>query len=270
MNLTHEYSTISLSHQGAVCIITLNRPQVHNALNNTLIYELYDAFEKLKNESDIRVIVITGNGQSFCAGADLKWLKDVMKYSYDQNYEESLKLAELMLLIYTHPKPTIARINGSAIGGGVGLMSVCDILISADSAQFGLSEVKIGLVPAVISPFVIDRIGHANTRELFITGERINAHRALEIGLVNKVVSNHEIDKVVNEVIQQIIANGPEAIKTVKELIFKVPQMNFPEVTEYTAQLIASLRTSPEGQEGMSAFLEKRPPSWISKKGKSK
>lgn len=268
MNLTHEYSTISLSHQGAVCIITLNRPQVHNALNNTLIYELYDAFEKLKDESDIRVIVITGNGQSFCAGADLKWLKDVMKYSYEQNYEESLKLAELMLLIYTHPKPTIARINGSAIGGGVGLMSVCDILISADSAQFGLSEVKIGLVPAVISPFVIDRIGHANTRELFITGERINAQRALEIGLVNKVVSNHEIDKTVNQVIQQILANGPEAIKTVKELIFKVPHLNFPEITEYTAQLIATLRTSPEGQEGMTAFLEKRKPNWIPKRGK--
>jgi len=175
-----------------------------------------------------------------------------------------------MLLIYTHPKPTIARINGSAIGGGVGLMSVCDILISADTAQFGLSEVKIGLVPAVISPFVIARIGLANTRELFITGERINAHRAVEIGLVNKVVPNHEIDKYVNEVIQQILQNGPEAVKTVKELIFKVPQMNFPEVTEYTAQLIASLRISPEGQEGMNAFLEKRPPSWVSKKGKSK
>ncbi|MBI5326087.1 MAG: enoyl-CoA hydratase/isomerase family protein, partial [Ignavibacteriae bacterium] len=167
-------------------------------------------------------------------------------------------------------KPTIARINGPAIGGGVGLMSVCDILVSADSATFGLSEVKIGLVPAVISPFVIDRIGHANTRELFITGERINAHRALEIGLVNKVVPNHEIDKTVNEVIQQILANGPEAIKTVKELIFKVPHMDFPEVTDYTAELIAKLRVSPEGQEGMSAFLEKRHPSWITKKGKSK
>jgi methylglutaconyl-CoA hydratase len=266
MNLKHEYSTISLSHQGPVCIITLNRPEVHNALNNTLIYELYDAFNNLKEANDIRVIVLTGNGQSFCAGADLKWLKDVMNYSFDQNYEESLKLAELMLLIYTHPKPTIARINGSAIGGGVGLMSVCDILISTDTAMFGLSEVKIGLVPAVISPFVIARIGIASTRELFITGERIKAHRALEIGLVNTVSPNHEIDKYVNGFIQQILANGPEAVKTVKELIFKVPQMNFPEVTEYTAELIAKLRISPEGQEGMSAFLEKRPPSWITKK----
>ncbi len=266
MNFYNDYQTIEVQIQGNVSTIRLNRPDVHNAFNNILIYELYDIFDKLKAENDIRVIVITGNGKSFCAGADLKWMKSVKDYSYEQNYEESLKLAELMYLIFTHPKPVIARINGSAIGGGVGLMSVCDILIAADHSMFGLSEVRLGLVPAAIAPFVMSRIGQVHARELFITGERITARKALDIGLVNKVVPYSDIDKAVSEKISFIVNNGPEAIKSVKELIFHCSEGTFPEITEYTAKLIAGLRISKEGQEGMSAFLEKRPPSWAVKK----
>jgi methylglutaconyl-CoA hydratase len=246
-----------------IATITLNRPDVHNAFNNSLINDLYDAFEKLKDEREIRVIILTGIGKSFCAGADLNWMRSVIRYSYEQNYAESLKLAQLMYLIFTHPKPIIAKINGPAIGGGVGLMSACDILIAAEDAQFGLSEVRLGLVPAAISPFVMSRIGQAMARELFITGERIDARRALEIGLLNKIVPHYQLDEAVNEKVRLILNNGPMAIKKVKEMIFTVTQIKFPEIQEYTARLIADLRLSSEGQEGMNAFLEKRNPQWV-------
>ena len=256
------YETILLEIEGRVAKVTLNRPDVHNAFNNILINDLYDVFEKLSTEPEIRVIILTGNGKSFCAGADLNWMKSVVNYSYEQNYEESLKLAKLMYLIFTHPKPVIARINGSAIGGGVGLMSVCDILIANEEAKFGLSEVKLGLVPAAISPFVMSRIGDARARELFITGERITAKRAEYLNLVNYAVPMSEIDILVNEKVNLILNNGPEAVRSVKEMIFKVTQIKFPEIQTYTAELIANLRLSAEGQEGMNAFLEKRKPKW--------
>lgn len=257
-----DYETILVELSDKVAKVILNRPDVHNAFNNTLINDLYDAFDKLSHEENIRVIVLTGNGKSFCAGADLNWMKSVINYSYEQNYEESLKLAKLMYLIFTHPKPVIARINGSAIGGGVGLMSVCDILIANEDAKFGLSEVKLGLVPAAISPFVMSRIGDARARELFITGERINAKRAENLNLVNYALPISEVDKMVEEKINLILNNGPEAVRVVKEMIFKVTQIKFPEIQTYTAELIANLRLSAEGQEGMNSFLEKRKPKW--------
>ncbi len=263
MNEMQKYSTILFDIEDRIANITLNRPEVHNAFNNDLINDLYDVFENLKQDDDIRVIVITGNGKSFCAGADLNWMKSVINYSYEQNYKESLKLAKLMYLIFTHPKPIIAKINGTAIGGGVGLMSVCDILIASENAKFGLSEVKLGLVPAAISPFVMSRIGESWARELFVTGERITAKRAEEINLINKVVPPSELDNAVNEKVDLILKNGPDAIKMVKEMIFQVTQVKFPEIQEYTAKLIANLRLSEEGQEGMNAFLEKRKPKWV-------
>lgn len=257
-----EYKTIEVERNNKIAKIYLNRPEVHNALNNFLINDLYDIFEKLNLEDDIRAIVLTGNGKSFCAGADLNWMKSVINYDYEQNYQESLKLAKLMYLIFTHSKPVIAGINGSAIGGGVGLMSVCDILIASENAKFGLSEVRLGLVPAAISPFVMSRIGEANARELFITGERIDAGKAKEIGLVNIVVPHSELYSAIDNKLSLILNNGPNAVKTVKEMIFKVTQVKFPEIQEYTAKLIADLRLSDEGQEGMNAFLEKRKPYW--------
>ena len=263
MNKYPDYETILVDIDGRVASVTLNRPEVHNAFNNILINDLTDAFTKLKAEEDIRVIILTGNGKSFCAGADLNWMKSVVDYSYEQNYKESLELAELMYLIHTHPKPVIARVNGSAIGGGVGLMSVCDILIANENAVFGLSEVKLGLVPSAISPFVMGRIGQSYARELFITGERISAKRAEEIRLVNRAVSPEDLDMEVNRKVDLILKSGPEAVRNVKEMIYKITQIKFPEITTYTAELIANLRLSKEAQEGMNAFLEKRKPKWV-------
>jgi methylglutaconyl-CoA hydratase len=168
-----------------------------------------------------------------------------------------------MHAIYALPKPTIARINGAVIGGGTGLFSACDIVIASDRAKFGLSEVKIGLVPAAIGPYVIRRIGESAARELFLTGERFDARRALEIGLVNKVVSNGELDDKVEEVVHLLLSSGPEAIAKCKELLQRVPAMSLDEAKGYTAEMIAGLRISPEGQEGMAAFLEKRKPKWV-------
>lgn len=263
MNSNTNYETIIVDYDGKIATITLNRPEVHNALNNILINDLTDAFMELKDEPELRIIILTGNGKSFCAGADLNWMKSVVDYTYEQNYKESFELAKLMYLIYTHPKPIIAKVNGSAIGGGVGLMSVCDISIAADNSAFGLSEVKLGLVPSAISPFVMGRIGQSFARELFITGERITAKRAEEIRLINKAVAPRKLDKAVDEKIDMILKSGPEAVRNVKEMIYKITQIKFPEITDYTAELIADLRLSEEAQEGMSAFLEKRKPNWV-------
>jgi methylglutaconyl-CoA hydratase len=175
-----------------------------------------------------------------------------------------------MHAIYTLPKPTIARVNGTAIGGGNGLFSACDIVIASERAKFGLSEVKIGLVPAAISPYVIGRIGESAAREYFLTGERFDARRALEIGLVNKVVPHEELDRKVEEVIQLLLSSGPEAMASCKELLHRVPAMSLEEARAYTAEMIARLRVSAEGQEGMAAFLEKRRPSWVKEEKKSK
>jgi methylglutaconyl-CoA hydratase len=241
----------------------MNRPQVHNAFNAAMIQELAVAFDAAKKNPDVRLVVLTGAGESFCAGADLNWMREIIRYSYEQNLRESRELAELMHSIYTLPKPTIARINGAVIGGGTGLFSACDIVIASDRARFGLSEVKIGLIPAAIGPYVIRRIGESAARELFLTGERFDAHRALEIGLVNKVVPHEALDDKVEEIVRLLLSSGPDAIAKCKELLQRVPAMSLDEAKGYTAEMIAGLRVSPEGQEGMAAFLEKRKPKWV-------
>lgn len=256
------YKTIVLIRKGAVLQITFNRPEVHNAFNSEVILELIDAVDKIKTDDSVRIVVLTGEGKSFCAGADINWMREIIRYSFDQNLEESLQLAEVLHKIYTLPKPTIAMVNGSAIGGGTGFLSVCDIAVAAEDAKFGLSEVKIGLVPAAISPYVIRKIGESKAREYFLTGQRISAQKAAEIGLVNEVVPGRQLKKRVEELIELLLDSGPEAIASCKELILNVPAMSLEDVKEYTARMIANLRISEEGQEGMSAFLEKRKPRW--------
>jgi methylglutaconyl-CoA hydratase len=258
-----EFMTILVAKEGKTLRLIMNRPQVHNAFNAAMIRELAVAFDEAKKDSDVRLVVLTGAGESFCAGADLNWMREIVRYSYEQNLRESRELAELMHSIYTLPKPTIARINGAVIGGGTGLFSACDIVIASDRAKFGLSEVKIGLIPAAIGPYVIRRIGESAARELFLTGERFDAHRALEIGLVNKVVPHEALDDKVEEVVRLLLSSGPEALAKCKELLQRVPAMSLDEAKGYTAEMIAGLRVSPEGQEGMAAFLEKRKPKWI-------
>jgi len=257
-----EYQTITFAIENQIAKITLNRPEIHNAFNDVMIEELLSVFQDISKNKDIRVVVLTGNGQSFCAGADLNWMKRVKDYSYDENLAESLNLAELFYVMYTLPQPTIAKVNGAAIGGGAGLVSVCDIVIASEKARFSLSEVKLGLVPACISPYVLRRVGERGCRELFLTGERIDAYKAKELGLVNQVVKEEELDQAVEERIKQLLSSGPNALAVCKELLQKVPQMSFEEFKKYTAEVIADLRISQEGQEGMNAFLEKRKPKW--------
>jgi methylglutaconyl-CoA hydratase len=256
------YKTIVLTQTGAVLQINLNRPEVHNAFNSETILELIDAFDKVRADNSIRVVILTGEGKSFCAGADINWMREIIHYSFDQNLEESLQLAEVLHKIYTLPKPTIAMVNGAAIGGGTGFLSVCDIAVAAEDATFGLSEVKIGLVPAAISPYVVRKIGESKAREYFLTGQRISARKAAEIGLVNEVVSRNKLMERVEELVKQLLDSGPEAIASCKDLILNVPTMSLEDVKAYTARMIANLRISDEGQEGMSAFLEKRKPRW--------
>jgi methylglutaconyl-CoA hydratase len=256
------YKTIIFSKEGKIARVFFNRPDVHNSFNSTTIKEVDNALEKIKADKSIRVVVLSGKGKSFCAGADIKWLREIIKYSFEQNLEESLQLAEVLHKIYMLPKATVAMVNGTAIGGGNGFLSACDIAVASKEAKFGLSEVKIGLVPAAISPYVIRRIGESKAREYFLTGKRISARKALEIGLINEVVPQEKLKKAVDEVTNLILSSGPEAIAACKELIHRVPEMSFDEVKEYTARVIANLRISKEGQEGMASFLEKRKPKW--------
>ena len=254
--------TVKYKIEDKAAWVTLNRPEIHNAFNEIMIEELLKLYKKIGKFEDVRVVILTGEGKSFCAGADLNWMGGVIKYSYEQNLKESLQLAELFYTIYSLPKPTIAVVNGAAIGGGTGMVAVNDLVIAGDRARFSLSEVKIGLVPACISPYVIRKIGENKSRELFLTGERIDAHKAFEFGLVNHVVPQQELEQALHQRISHLISSGPNAIKMCKDLLEKVPQMSLKKAKEYTAQSIAALRISDEGQEGMKAFFEKRKPEW--------
>lgn len=262
------YTTLELITDKHLARVTFNRPEIHNAFNATVITEMRDVFIKLAHDPDIRAIILTGAGKSFCAGADLNWMRGVISQSYEQNLAESNALADLFYQMYTCPTPIIGRINGAAIGGGTGFVCVCDIAIAARSAKFSFSEVKIGVVPACIGPYVIRKIGEGRARELFITGERIDADRACGLGLVNRVVDDEQLDSEVYALVQAIISSGPQAVACAKELVSRVPQMSPEQFRPYTAELIAKLRISPEGQEGMDAFLNKRKPNWLPGSGK--
>ncbi len=257
-----DYETITFDASGPAIWVTLNRDDVRNAFNGRMLADLLDAFETAPKVPGGRVVVLTGVGSAFCAGADLNWMRAVRDFTYEQNLEESNQVSAVMRRIYDCPLPTIARVNGPAIGGGAGLVACCDLAVASEAARFSLSEVKLGLIPSCISPYVIRKIGEGSARELFLTGERISAQKAREIGLVNEVAKEGELDVVVAKWVNQLVTSGPVAIAKCKELIRNVPQMNLDEAGPYTAEMIAKMRTSEEGQEGMAAFLEKRKPKW--------
>ncbi len=257
-----KYQTILMALDRKIARITFNRPDVHNAFNAMMISEIADALDRIKSDRSVHVVVLTGKGKSFCAGADINWMREIIHYTYEQNLVESLQLAEVLHKLYTLPKPTVALVNGTAIGGGNGFLAACDIAIAAEEAKFGLSEVKIGLVPAAISPYVIRKIGESKAREYFLTGKRITALMAQEIGLINEVVPQDQLEEKVEELVGLLLTSGPEALANCKELIFRVPQMSLEEAKDFTARMIANLRISEEGQEGMTSFLEKRKPKW--------
>jgi methylglutaconyl-CoA hydratase len=227
-----------------------------------MLEELLKIFTKLKNEKDIRVVVITGNGKSFCSGADISWMREANNISFRENVKQTSLLSEVFYKIYTLPKPTIARVNGAAIGGGVGFIAVCDFGIAVDTAIFGLSEVKFGLIPACVSPYLIRKIGETAARELILTGERFTSQKAKEIGLITQVVEQEKFDSAIKELIDKLKSSGPNAIKMCKEMFHKVPQMKLQQAKKYTSLLLAKLRINDEVKEGTLAFFEKRKPKW--------
>jgi len=256
------YKTIIIEKNGPVSTIYLNRQEVHNALNDVMIRELTDCLNSLAMD-DSRIIVLTGKGRSFCAGADLNWMKDIIKYSFEQNIEDSKRLAELLRLIFTHPKPIIAKVNGSAFGGGVGILAACDFAVAVNDAKFAYTEVRIGLVPSVISPYIIYRSTINKIKELFLTSDVLTAVEAKEAGLLNFAGTEAEVNSYIDTKIKTILKNSPNALKNVKELIYNNTILKGNELFDFTVKQISTLRISEEGQEGMNAFHEKRKPNWI-------
>jgi methylglutaconyl-CoA hydratase len=258
------YRTLQVGHADGVLTVTLDRPDVHNAFNDELIAEAIDVFSSI-DTSATRAVVLRGTGKNFCAGADLNWMSKMVSYTREENIRDSSLLAKMYAVINECPVPVVGRIHGAAIGGGVGLVSVCDIAIAMEASVFGLSEVKLGILPAVISPYVIGKIGASHARALFLTGERFKADRALQIGLVHRVVeSEEELDNALYETLTQLKTSGPEAVRACKQLIAHVASHDLADSIPYTIDAIATRRTSAEGQSGMKAFLEKGLAPWIS------
>jgi methylglutaconyl-CoA hydratase len=262
MSEDSKHAGLALSLQAGVLRVLLNRPEVHNALTPQMIGALTSIFHDLSQREDVRIVLLTGAGPSFCAGADLAFMRAAADYDFAQNRADGQAIFDLMQAIDDCPKPVIGRINGAAIGGGVGLVSCCDIVVAAERARFALSEVRLGILPAVISPFVLAKIGAAHGRELFLTGERFDAYHAQRIGLVQHVAPDEQLDAQVEERIEQLLLAAPGAQAAAKALIQFVTKKPKNETRDYTANLIAQRRASAEGREGMSAFLEKRNPSW--------
>jgi len=257
-----KYETIEVYKETDVATVYLNRPEVHNAMNEKLMKELTTCFKELSRNDNNRVIILTGKGKSFCAGADLNWMKSMAKYSKEENIKDSRLLLDLYETIYACPKPVIGRVNGHAFGGGLGLFAVCDITIAIPDCKFAFSEVKLGIIPAVISTYIVRRIGLSNMRRLFITGERFNSEYAKEIGLIDYVVPEAEMDGKIEKYVELLRLSGPKAIEEVKKLVDACEKMDVEKYKEHTVKKIAELRVSEEGQEGINAFLEKRKSKW--------
>ncbi len=260
--MTDNYEYLEITREGPVTRVFLNRPEIHNAFDDVLMRSLTDCFRGLGEDESTRVIILSGRGKSFCAGADLNWMKRMVDYSDEENLRDSALLQAMLTTINSCPKPVVARVHGAALGGGTGLVSTCDIAVTVPEAILGATEVRLGLLPAVISPFLIARIGPANARDIFLTGERISAERAAEIGLVHYVVPANELDSFIDKKIDRLLASGPHALAAAKELIYQVAYQEPEAVADITLDAIAQARVSPEGQEGMAAFLERRAPSF--------
>lgn len=259
-------SAILVTDRAAVRQIALDRPEVHNAFDDGLIAELTQALVEAGHDDAVRAVVLTGSGASFSAGADLNWMRGMAAASEDENREDSLRLAALVRTLQFLPKPTVARVNGAAYGGGVGLIAACDIAIGADGATFGLTEVKLGLVPAVISPYVVAAIGVRQARRLFLTGEVFDAAEACRIGLLHRVVPAEGLDEAVDFTLKLLSKAGPQAQREAKQLALRMAgtdEQRAGAIDADNAELIARLRVSAEGQEGLGAFLDKRAPNWI-------
>jgi methylglutaconyl-CoA hydratase len=256
--------TLLVSIQNGRADVILNRPEIHNAFDEALIADLTDLLARLGSDDAVRAVVLSGSGKSFSAGGDLNWMKRFANYSFEQNVEDAKALALVMQTLDELPKPTIARVQGAAYGGGVGLVACCDIAVAVPSASFCLSEVKLGIIPAVISPYVIAAMGARAARRYFLTAERFDGVEAHRLGLVHELAANEEqLDKAVDRLVAALAANGPKAIESSKDLIRAVAHRPITQdVRLDTARRIAERRASAEGKEGVGAFLEKRKPTW--------
>jgi methylglutaconyl-CoA hydratase len=249
-----------------VTIVTLNRPEVHNAFDNELTSMITHSLVELQSDEHTRVVILTGAGRSFSSGADIGWMRSMADFTEEENYEDALRLAELMATLNTLGKPTVAKVNGHVFGGAVGLVACCDIVIAAPRARFCLSEVRLGLVPAVISPYVIEAMGARNARRFFLTAEQMSARKARRVGLVHEVAKDGKLDRAVEDQIGMLLKGGPCAMRESKELVRMVGGHHVTAdqaLRQRTAEIIAQMRVSGEGQEGLRAFLEKRSPNWI-------
>jgi len=258
-----QYETLKLEVAGQVATLTLNRPDVRNAFNETMIAELTSAFTMLDTRDDVRAVVLAANGKAFCAGADLNWMKQMAGYSDDENRADAMRLANMLAAVYRCNKPVIARVHGDAYAGGMGLLSACDIVVAVDSAHFCLSEARLGLIPATIAPYVIRALGEQAARRYFVTAEAFDCATAWRLGLVSEAVSAERLDASVAQLAQTLCANGPQAVQACKRLVQDVAGRELNDaLIEDTAARIARTRAGAEGREGIASFLDKRAPSW--------
>jgi len=255
-------SLLSVRREGGVARVTLSRPDVRNAFNAELIAELRSSFESLGADDGVVAIVLAGEGKVFCGGADINWMRASLDLTREQNVADAQAMSDMFRTIDRCPKPTIARVHGAALGGGAGLAAVCDVVVASDETVFGFTETKLGIIPAVISPFVLAKIGASNARALFLTGERFDARRALAIGLAHEVVAASALDASVDRVLAEVRTAGPGAAAAAKRLVADVRALGYDETRDHTAHAIADRRTTAEGQEGLRAFLERRSAEW--------
>lgn len=257
-------SSIDISKHNGIATVTLNRPEKHNAFDDSVIEQMNQAFENIDADDSIRVMILAAKGMHFSAGADLAWMKRMATYSYDENLVDARNLAKMLKTLNFLSKPTIARVQGAAFGGAVGLVSCCDIAIATPNASFCLSEVKIGLIPATISPYVISAIGERAARRYFVTAERFTAEQALKLGLISEIIEDDELDANIATLAGAIKQNSPTAVIAAKKLAMDIGNTDISDpLIEDTCERIAQIRVSENGQEGLSAFLEKRSPSWL-------
>ena len=256
---------LRIEREGARARVVLARPAVRNAFNAELIARLHEAFVALGDDPDVSVVVLQGDGKTFCGGADINWMRDSLDLSEDDNVSDAAAMSDMLRAIDRCPKPVIARVHGAALAGGAGLCAVADAVVADEEAIFGFTETKLGLIPAVISPFVMAKIGASHARRLFLTGERFDALRAQAIGLVHEVVHSDALDGTVDAIAREFDDAGPRAIAAAKALIPKVLAASYDESRDLTARAIAHQRTNPEAQEGLRAFLQRRPPAWSRK-----
>jgi methylglutaconyl-CoA hydratase len=258
---------LEVTRQGGVARVALNRPELRNAFDDALIKKLHATFDDVAKDRNVRVMVLAGNGPAFCAGADLNWMKRMAGYSYDENLADAKALAEMLAALDRLPKPTLARVHGPVFAGGTGLVAACDIAVGTPEAKFCLSEAKLGLSPATISPYVMRAMGERNARRYFLTAEVFDAEEAHRIGMLSALVPASYLDSAVDELVKHLLAGGPEAHAKIKALIRSVAGRRPDDaLVAETAQRIAEIRGSPEGKEGIAAFLEKRKASWCSPK----